>query len=241
MAKFLAEKAKETGVDQQLGPLNPYERRLVHMAVAEVPGVDDRKHRRRVLEDRPHLGAESSRQPAADPPAPRSTSSTGSVSVSIVLHHRHHRRDRHAARARRHRRRPAQRSAAHDDRAAADRAATRASSRGTRRWPLIRATRPPTAGDRADAVRSASIVTYFPGSSLVHRRRRRRDQRARQPGGAAGDRRGGDARRAPGWRSRRVHAARVSERPDRSAAGRSGRRSDRRGDAAAGARGVRSD
>jgi spoIIIJ-associated protein len=39
MAKFLAEKAKQTGVDQQLGPLNPYERRLVHMAVAEVPGV----------------------------------------------------------------------------------------------------------------------------------------------------------------------------------------------------------
>lgn len=39
MAKFLAGKAKETGVDQQLGPLNPYERRLVHMAAAEVPGV----------------------------------------------------------------------------------------------------------------------------------------------------------------------------------------------------------
>ncbi len=39
MARFLAEKAKQTGVDQQLGPLNPYERRLVHLAVAEVPGV----------------------------------------------------------------------------------------------------------------------------------------------------------------------------------------------------------
>jgi spoIIIJ-associated protein len=39
MAKFLAEKARQTGMDQQLGPLNPYERRLVHMAVAEVPGV----------------------------------------------------------------------------------------------------------------------------------------------------------------------------------------------------------
>ena len=39
MAKFLAEKAKQSGIDQQLGPLNPYERRLVHMAVAEVPGV----------------------------------------------------------------------------------------------------------------------------------------------------------------------------------------------------------
>ena len=39
MAKLLAEKAKQSGMDQQLGPLNPYERRLVHMAVAEVPGV----------------------------------------------------------------------------------------------------------------------------------------------------------------------------------------------------------
>jgi spoIIIJ-associated protein len=39
MAKLLAEKAKETGIDQQLGPLNPYERRLVHMAVAEIPGA----------------------------------------------------------------------------------------------------------------------------------------------------------------------------------------------------------
>ena len=39
MAKLLAEKARQTGLDQQLGPLNPYERRIVHMAVAEVPGV----------------------------------------------------------------------------------------------------------------------------------------------------------------------------------------------------------
>jgi spoIIIJ-associated protein len=39
MAKLLAEKAKQSGIDQQLGPLNPYERRIVHMAVAEVPGA----------------------------------------------------------------------------------------------------------------------------------------------------------------------------------------------------------
>ena len=39
MAKFLAAKAKDSGIDQQLGPLNPYERRIVHMAVAEVPGA----------------------------------------------------------------------------------------------------------------------------------------------------------------------------------------------------------
>jgi spoIIIJ-associated protein len=39
MAKFLAQKAKDSGMDQQLGPLNPYERRIVHLAVAEIPGV----------------------------------------------------------------------------------------------------------------------------------------------------------------------------------------------------------
>jgi spoIIIJ-associated protein len=39
MAKLLAEKAQQTGIDQQLGPLNPYERRIVHLAVAEVPGA----------------------------------------------------------------------------------------------------------------------------------------------------------------------------------------------------------
>ena len=39
MAKLLAEKAKQTGLDQQLGPLNPYERRIVHLAVAEIQGV----------------------------------------------------------------------------------------------------------------------------------------------------------------------------------------------------------
>src|SRR5437764_4312053 len=39
MAILLAEKVKQTGMDQQLGPLNPYERRIVHLAVAEVPGA----------------------------------------------------------------------------------------------------------------------------------------------------------------------------------------------------------
>ena len=39
MAKFLADKAKTSGIDQSMGPLNAYERRLVHLAVAEVPGV----------------------------------------------------------------------------------------------------------------------------------------------------------------------------------------------------------
>jgi len=39
MARMLAEKAQQTGIDQHLGPLNPYERRIVHLAVAEIPGA----------------------------------------------------------------------------------------------------------------------------------------------------------------------------------------------------------
>lgn len=39
MAKFLADRARRTGVEQQLGPLNPYERRIVHLTVAEEPDV----------------------------------------------------------------------------------------------------------------------------------------------------------------------------------------------------------
>ena len=35
MAQFLAEKAVTSGAPQEIGPLNPYERRIVHMAVAE--------------------------------------------------------------------------------------------------------------------------------------------------------------------------------------------------------------
>ena len=39
MAKFMAEKARSSGVSQEMGPLNPYERRIVHMAIAEHPGA----------------------------------------------------------------------------------------------------------------------------------------------------------------------------------------------------------
>ena len=35
MAKFMADKARSTGAAQEMGPLNPYERRIVHLAVAE--------------------------------------------------------------------------------------------------------------------------------------------------------------------------------------------------------------
>lgn len=39
MALFLGEKAKTTGLAQEIGPLNPYERRIVHLAVSEIEGI----------------------------------------------------------------------------------------------------------------------------------------------------------------------------------------------------------
>ena len=39
MARFLMEKAKSTGTPQEMGPLNPYARRLVHLTVAEDPNM----------------------------------------------------------------------------------------------------------------------------------------------------------------------------------------------------------
>jgi spoIIIJ-associated protein len=39
MARFMAEKTKNGDGSQEMGPLNPYERRIVHMAVAEDPAV----------------------------------------------------------------------------------------------------------------------------------------------------------------------------------------------------------
>ena len=39
MARFIADKAKSTGMPQEMGPLNPYERRIVHLAIAEDPAV----------------------------------------------------------------------------------------------------------------------------------------------------------------------------------------------------------
>ena len=39
MAHFTAEKARSSGIPQEMGPLNPYERRIVHLAIAEDPSV----------------------------------------------------------------------------------------------------------------------------------------------------------------------------------------------------------
>jgi spoIIIJ-associated protein len=37
MAKFMMERARSSGAPQEMGPLNPYARRLVHLTVAEDP------------------------------------------------------------------------------------------------------------------------------------------------------------------------------------------------------------
>ena len=39
-ARVLADRAKQTGEVQELGPLNAYARRIVHLAIAEDPDVD---------------------------------------------------------------------------------------------------------------------------------------------------------------------------------------------------------
>ena len=39
MARFLMEKAKTSGTPQEMGPRNPYARRLVHLTVAEDPAM----------------------------------------------------------------------------------------------------------------------------------------------------------------------------------------------------------
>ena len=57
---------------QEIGPLNPYERRIVHMAVAEDPGRDLGEHRRRVPED----GRSSRSSEPKQRPAPRALSAT---------------------------------------------------------------------------------------------------------------------------------------------------------------------
>jgi spoIIIJ-associated protein len=39
MATYMAEKARTSGIPQEMGPLNPYERRIVHLAIAEDPAA----------------------------------------------------------------------------------------------------------------------------------------------------------------------------------------------------------
>ena len=39
MARFIAGKVHSSGIPQEMGPLNPYERRIVHLTIAEDPAV----------------------------------------------------------------------------------------------------------------------------------------------------------------------------------------------------------
>jgi spoIIIJ-associated protein len=39
MAQFMAGKARSSGMPQEMGPLNPYERRIVHLTIAQDPDV----------------------------------------------------------------------------------------------------------------------------------------------------------------------------------------------------------
>ena len=39
MARFMMERARSSGAPQEMGPLNPYSRRLVHLTVAEDPAM----------------------------------------------------------------------------------------------------------------------------------------------------------------------------------------------------------
>ena len=39
MARFIAGKVQSSGIPQEMGPLNPYERRIVHLTIAEDPGA----------------------------------------------------------------------------------------------------------------------------------------------------------------------------------------------------------
>jgi len=39
MALFMADRAQSSGTPQEMGPLNPYERRIVHLAISEEPGA----------------------------------------------------------------------------------------------------------------------------------------------------------------------------------------------------------
>ncbi len=39
MTRFVMEKVKSNGIQQEMGPLNPYARRIVHLTVAEDPGL----------------------------------------------------------------------------------------------------------------------------------------------------------------------------------------------------------
>ena len=61
MARFMMDKAKMAG-PQEMGPLNPYARRLVHLTVAEDPQMSSESIGDAFLEDRYYFGKEDERR-----------------------------------------------------------------------------------------------------------------------------------------------------------------------------------
>ena len=223
MAHFIAEKARASGMPQEMGPLNPYERRIVHLAIAEDPAVTSES-----------IGDAFMKTVIISDEELESRLGTTDADRNHVCDRRHHRGHRDAARPGAHRRRPAQRTARRCDLAGEllDRGDSTA-NHATRRSRACSAStthRRSTKSSRRSFPRRTptpartswrSAPTAVPSCSTPIVSARDRGRRA--------------ARRA--WR---VHAARVPERQARSDSGRSGRRSDRCRDAAAGAGRVRS-
>ena len=180
MATFLIGKAKTTGAPQEIGPLNPYARRIVHLAVSEDPDVTSESvgdaFLKTVIISRSNAAATSRRRPR----------------VFHVRHRRHHRGHRHAAgrggdrrRAPVRRRRPARRLPLARPHGPLD---PRRASFGR----VVRRRGPGARGRRGDR----HVVS---GAGVLHGRGRRRDQCARQSGAAQRDRRRSQCSgRAPG-------------------------------------------
>ena len=189
MAMFLGEKAKDTGLAQEIGPLNPYERRIVHLAVAETR----RRSPRRASATRSRRPS-SSRQVAGSRRRDLLSRLALELVPAPVFHFRHHRRDRHPAGPRR----PRCRSA--------ERARCRAHRRSTcrprnRRFAAAARDVLPASASRHSERSRRSRGHDVSGAALLHRRRRRRNLRARQSGGSRRHPASGDRRPARGWRS----------------------------------------
>ena len=99
MARFMMEQGEDHRTPQEMGPLNPYARRLVHLTVAEDRADVVGEHRRRVPEDRHHFGAAvGACSRSCGVARARRRSATRRFTC---FPRRHHRRDRDAARPRR--------------------------------------------------------------------------------------------------------------------------------------------
>ena len=235
MAQFLIEKARTTGMPQELGPLNSYSRRIVHMEVEPHDDVASESQGDGAVEAGHHQPAQAGAL-AVRRGAPRPAAGTAGAPCSRPTTPSSRSRRRRAAPASAWcASRPGPAGRAPSPAVLAPGAAARTARVATVRRlaaPLER--RRATRRARAQAIDQV-VAHLVRRAGLLHRRRRRRDLRARQSGPARSHRAQRDARRRAPRGARRVHAARLPQRQARSGAGRSGRRSDRRGDAGAGA------